>query len=723
MGLKSISISNLFSPRDGHETDSAERDAEAEIARNLWRNYKLLTPTSPARERWDWILVLLVIFTSWQIPFVLVFNMPFSERFGLKILDYCIDFFFWADILLNFTTSYYVDEQLVTSRKEIMRHQFKSWIFYADVTATFPWDVLGSGLTDSTILVGCQRLADGFGSGNLRVLRLLRLLRLRRVVLKVSQLKGGVTLRFAQLIFVWFLIAHWTACAWFFIGKMGFQDAEHLECEGLPASNFTPWVVRIPPTGTLASGFSRTVYLECVDECVATCANNCTRISCLANSTCDDNNLNPDLSFYLPDEVWNQWLTSFYWALTMLMKMPNVGPDTTFEKMYSCLIVVVGAIFFALLLGQVTTLIMVMAKSGTQLRDQLVTMATFASSRRVPSKMAKTMRDHLSAEWTVTKGMDMQILLADFPTQLRGDVLEMVFTPLIEVNPPFMRCSEQLRRAMLTLFRPSVALKKQVILAGRQFGATMYVLMKGTLQVSQAPEVEEKKEASKKGRTGRAVSMGKADMKRELTRMNTKNYKDKLKVRMLEKPGAVIPLDTIFEGPRTSPFSVFAMQQSQMLTIEANELVRLLDSYPAVDAVIVTAALEADYKNLAESLKMVKKDDKDAGESSSDGLNKADENLKLEEKISKMESHARKLIDEVDKLAVQTAQVPFIMDTLAARMGVTLGGAGGSSEDVAASEEPVPTAPVKTGMFGRRKSADKGPPASVPAEPEPDLPA
>ena len=182
MGLKTIKIRNPFaSSDDGKNADSAERDAEAEIARNLWRNYKLLTPTSPGRARWDWVLVVLVTFSVVQIPFVLVFNLPYSSRFSMKILDYFIDFFFWADILLNFTTSYYVDEQLVTSHKEIMLHQFKSWIFYADVTATFPWDDLGGrGLTDATIAVGCQRLADGLSAGNLRVLRLLRLLRCAR---------------------------------------------------------------------------------------------------------------------------------------------------------------------------------------------------------------------------------------------------------------------------------------------------------------------------------------------------------------------------------------------------------------------------------------------------------------------------------------------------------------------------------------------------------------
>jgi hypothetical protein len=434
----------------------------------------------------------------------------------------------------------------------------------------------------------------------------------------------------------------------------GAASSVHRECDGDAPSNFTSWLVRIPPTGTKDSGFSASVFRACVQTCVDTCSNACTRISCMANSTCDDNNLNPDLSFTSPDQVWNQWLTSFYWALTMLMKMPMVGvrepiapslaaattatpavhdrlrvallcrrpapapcgarmavwpaihsstsgpidacarprrdrrrgrasacacvtpqPDTTTEKVYSCFIVVIGAIFFALLLGQVTGLILVLVKAGAQLRDQLVTIATFASSRRVPSKMAVQLKTHLSAEWTVTKGMDTQAILADFPLQLRGDVLSAVFSLLIECNPPFLRCSErargtghtltarcaralvplvpttvpcasnvrervfsrvrdrrlssraraELRRQLMALLKPGVALKKQKLIAGRQFGATIYILMKGTLQVSPAPDeaVEKEAEESTKRRRNQAMSMGKAEMKRQLTRMNTKS--------------------------------------------------------------------------------------------------------------------------------------------------------------------------------------------------------
>lgn len=104
--------------------------------------------------------------------------------------------------------------------------------------------------------------------------------RLRRVVQKLDSLKGGVKLRFFTLIFWWFLIAHWFACLWWFIGRTGYQDAEYREKEGLPRRNDTTWLVRIPPTGTAATGFSVAAF----DNCVARCAGSALRPAYLHGS-------------------------------------------------------------------------------------------------------------------------------------------------------------------------------------------------------------------------------------------------------------------------------------------------------------------------------------------------------------------------------------------------------------------------------------------------------
>ena len=123
MGVLTVKVRMPWSPRD----NSAERDADAEIARNLWRNHWLLPPTSPRRNIWDWVLLLLVVFSSLEIPFVLVFSLPQAAEDAIRTFDYVIDAFFWLDIFLNCNTSFYIDESLVTSRREIGKHYGSTW--------------------------------------------------------------------------------------------------------------------------------------------------------------------------------------------------------------------------------------------------------------------------------------------------------------------------------------------------------------------------------------------------------------------------------------------------------------------------------------------------------------------------------------------------------------------------------------------------------------------
>ena len=155
--LHTVKVRMPWSPRDRGGGEK-ERDADAEIARNLWRNYRLLPPNSPRKNVFDWFLLLLVVFNSIEIPFLLVFNLPPDAERGMKNFDIFIDCVFGLDFLRNFVTSYYVDEQIVTSRKQIAMHYITTWMSI-DLIALIPWDLIQ---------------LEGFSFTFLRVLRLLR---------------------------------------------------------------------------------------------------------------------------------------------------------------------------------------------------------------------------------------------------------------------------------------------------------------------------------------------------------------------------------------------------------------------------------------------------------------------------------------------------------------------------------------------------------------------
>ena len=46
-----------------------------------------------------------------------------------------------------------------------------------------------------------------------------------------------------------------------------------------------------------------------------------------------------------------KYMTSLYWALTMVMKSPWLAPRPSGEQAFACLIVVCGAIVFAAFIG------------------------------------------------------------------------------------------------------------------------------------------------------------------------------------------------------------------------------------------------------------------------------------------------------------------------------------------------------------------------------------
>ena len=153
-----------------------------------------------------------------------------------------------------------------------------------------------------------QNLANVFG-----LFKLFRLLRLLRVFKKLDVVAAANALRIVALMVLFCLTAHWFACIWWIIGFVEFQSDEqerlsHTLADGL--GHGVSWLQRVPGQP-------------------------------LTNSSALE----------------HQYWSAMYWSLTTLMKTPWVGPDTELEKLFASFAVVMGAILFAALLGNVTALV------------------------------------------------------------------------------------------------------------------------------------------------------------------------------------------------------------------------------------------------------------------------------------------------------------------------------------------------------------------------------
>ncbi|CAH1107560.1 unnamed protein product [Psylliodes chrysocephalus] len=190
-------------------------------------NYTILH-YSPFKAVWDWIILILVIYTAIFTPYVAAFllgepdfnnrkNKKYSED-PIVIIDLIVDVTFIVDILINFRTTYVTgNDEVVSDPVKIAFHYLKGW-FLIDLVAAVPFDLLFFGTdTDEVSTKETTTLI-----GLLKTARLLRLVRVARKIDRYSEYGAAVLL---LLMATFALIAHWMACIWYAIGNAGATDA------------------------------------------------------------------------------------------------------------------------------------------------------------------------------------------------------------------------------------------------------------------------------------------------------------------------------------------------------------------------------------------------------------------------------------------------------------------------------------------------------------------
>ncbi|XP_031993845.1 potassium voltage-gated channel subfamily H member 6 isoform X3 [Hylobates moloch] len=165
---------------------------------------------SPFKAVWDWLILLLVIYTAVFTPYSAAFLLSDQDESWrgacgytcspLTVVDLIVDIMFIVDIVINFRTTYVnTNDEVVSHPRRIAVHYFKGW-FLIDMVAAIPFDLLifRTGSDETTTLIGLLKTA-----------RLLRLVRVARKLDRYSEYGAAVLF---LLMCTFALIAHWLAC-------------------------------------------------------------------------------------------------------------------------------------------------------------------------------------------------------------------------------------------------------------------------------------------------------------------------------------------------------------------------------------------------------------------------------------------------------------------------------------------------------------------------------
>ena len=479
-----------------HEFDDDEDEvAPGSTKRILGVTFSSIAPDSTWKTRWDWIVITLVLYNSFFIPYN--FSFVTKANATLDLFDYSVDFLFLIDMGFSFFTGYYDNRGDEVLDLSSIRKKYMSRWFWIDLVAVFPFEVL-------IVLAGKNLNVSVFN-----LFKAPRLLRLGKLAKKLDQLAGANAFRIFKLLLVFTLFAHWVACVWFFVGR--FQDegnlwsgsvwlAENHLCQTVKGPGAFVDDLYIP----VAADEVGTAYMvEGVLACIkggeyGTTEHRSWEVSSqlyLSNSTKCPSAPMPEFPFYCndgvshvkpPASVFTQYITSFYWALSTLTTIGygDVTPSTNSERSFVVVIMLFGAILYASIFGNVAVLIQNFDAQHARYSKKLNQMNEYATFYTFDMQTYDRLLNYTAQHQSMGASIDMRLMLQDFPNSLKGDVAMMVHAAFIKsfksrILPMQDEDQTNFIRALSIQLRNVIILKGDYIFFKGEVNKDTYFMSKG----------------------------------------------------------------------------------------------------------------------------------------------------------------------------------------------------------------------------------------------------
>uniref|UniRef100_A0A3Q0SZX6 Potassium voltage-gated channel subfamily H member 7 n=1 Tax=Amphilophus citrinellus TaxID=61819 RepID=A0A3Q0SZX6_AMPCI len=405
--------------------------------------YKLQTPRidkftilhySPFKAVWDWLILLLVIYTAILTPYSAAFLLNDQEEQKrrecgyscnpLNVVDLIVDIMFIIDILINFRTTYVnQNEEVVSHPAKIAIHYFKGW-FLIDMVAAIPFDLLifGSGSDETTTLIGLLKTA-----------RLLRLVRVARKLDRYSEY-GAAVLMLLMCIFA--LIAHWLACIWYAIGNVEKPYLEH----------------RIGWLDNLGVSIGKRYNYS-------------------------DPNSGPSIK--------DKYVTALYFTFSSLTSVGfgNVSPNTNSEKVFSICVMLIGSLMYASIFGNVSAIIQRLYSGTARYHAQMLRVKEFIRFHQIPNPLRQRLEEYFQHSWTYTNGIDMNTVLKGFPECLQADICLHLNRNLLDTCKAFQGATKGCLRALAMRFNSAHVPPGDTLVHSGDVLTTLYFLSRGSIEI------------------------------------------------------------------------------------------------------------------------------------------------------------------------------------------------------------------------------------------------
>ncbi|XP_063079281.1 potassium voltage-gated channel subfamily H member 6a isoform X2 [Engraulis encrasicolus] len=395
---------------------------------------------SPFKAVWDWLILLLVLYTAVFTPYSAAFLLNEQEEKRrrvcgytcnpLNVVDLVVDVMFVVDIIINFRTTYVNrNDEVVSQPARIARHYLKGW-FLIDIVAAVPFDLLifrsGPDEPQTTTLIGLLKTA-----------RLLRLVRVARKLDRYSEYGAAVLF---LLMCTFALIAHWLACIWYAIGNVERSSSARL--------------------GTLKIG-----WLDSLAEQIGKDYND------------SDASSGPSIK--------DKYVTALYFTFSSLTSVGfgNVSPNTNPEKIFSICVMLIGSLMYASIFGNVSAIIQRLYSGTARYHTQMLRVKEFIRFHQIPSGLRQRLEEYFQHAWSYTNGIDMNAVLKGFPECLQADICLHLNRSLLQHCKAFKGASKGCLRALAMRFKTTHAPPGDTVVHNGDVLTALYFISRGSIEI------------------------------------------------------------------------------------------------------------------------------------------------------------------------------------------------------------------------------------------------
>eukprot|EP00282_Hemiselmis_andersenii_P037308 CAMPEP_0169433248 /NCGR_PEP_ID=MMETSP1042-20121227/3907_1 /TAXON_ID=464988 /ORGANISM="Hemiselmis andersenii, Strain CCMP1180" /LENGTH=1094 /DNA_ID=CAMNT_0009543769 /DNA_START=78 /DNA_END=3358 /DNA_ORIENTATION=- len=405
---------------------------------------------------WDCVTAVACMYVAWAVPYKIGFlavnaaehkchtwTMPDNpttiDRLNMNMayFDLFTDIFFCSDIIVRFHTAYwYVSvigrpHWVLVERLDKIRMNYIGGVFLFDLLGIIPVQYIDCVFPPGSLPTSVKSI------NLIRLVKLLRLHRFRSLIQKLKKFapKSAVWITLGELLLTLMFVTHWMACGWFNVG-------------------YTPqgWVTR------------ETNYRLGRGE-------------------------DPDDTTAL---MWFQWISSFYWSIATMSTIGygDITADTARERTLASVGMVVGCVFFALLTGSLTRVLVNRNASKQRFEEFVDELTQFLHSRNVPQEARFKVLNFYSMKFPNQKLFNELSIMEDLPEGLRNEISTFLYKDIVEDVPILKHMSAEAKLSLCQVLKPSFHAQNVAITVEGEEPDSLFIIRFGTVKLySQGKEL------------------------------------------------------------------------------------------------------------------------------------------------------------------------------------------------------------------------------------------